>query len=221
MPGLTFGLLYGFTEDALRVVGRFSASSGRPPASTWPATSSSYFYWVTREKAYQRAKEPIWQPVVDFIVTSRQATNGLLPPDRYAGDINQNLYVLSSNAHCWRGLRHMTAVLADLGKRDRADRLSREAKVFRQAILEAVATSERREVRPPFIPNALFGDEQPYEELAASRMGNPIQPELGGGIDVLVVKLNATGSAVLFSTYLGGSAQDNGRGIAVDRRGDA
>ncbi len=50
---------------------------------------------------------------------------------------------------------------------------------------------------------------------------NPIQPTYGGNTDALMVKLNASGSALLFSTYLGGSAEDFGRGIAVDRKGDA
>jgi hypothetical protein len=42
-----------------------------------------------------------------------------------------------------------------------------------------------------------------------------------GGNDVFVAKLNAAGTALLYSTYLGGSATDVGRGIAVDAAGDA
>ena len=42
----------------------------------------------------------------------------------------------------------------------------------------------------------------------------------GGGGDVFVTKLNAQGSGAVFSTYLGGSALDEGRGIAVDSAGD-
>ena len=37
---------------------------------------------------------------------------------------------------------------------------------------------------------------------------NPIQPTPGGGSDAFVAKLNASGSSVLFSTYLGGSADE-------------
>jgi len=36
-----------------------------------------------------------------------------------------------------------------------------------------------------------------------------------------VTKLNATGSALLYSTYLGGSGSDFGNGIAVDSTGNA
>ncbi len=43
----------------------------------------------------------------------------------------------------------------------------------------------------------------------------------GGGGDVFVTKLNASGSALTYSTYLGGSSTDRGQGIAVDASGNA
>ena len=42
-----------------------------------------------------------------------------------------------------------------------------------------------------------------------------------GGIDAFVTKLNAAGSALLYSTYLGGTGNDQGLGISVDDTGDA
>jgi len=46
---------------------------------------------------------------------------------------------------------------------------------------------------------------------------NALQPSFGGGIsDGFVAKLNAAGNALVFSTYLGGSGTDVGRGITVD-----
>jgi len=42
---------------------------------------------------------------------------------------------------------------------------------------------------------------------------------LDGGLDAFVIKLNAAGSALLYSTYLGGSGSENGKGIAVDAGG--
>jgi len=50
---------------------------------------------------------------------------------------------------------------------------------------------------------------------------NPLQPSLGGGYDVFVSKLNAAGSALVYSTYLGGGDYDLGLGIAADRWGSA
>src|SRR5206468_6971498 len=38
----------------------------------------------------------------------------------------------------------------------------------------------------------------------------------GGSSDAFVAKLNTTGSSLVYSTFLGGSAFDFGRGIAVD-----
>jgi PKD repeat protein len=50
---------------------------------------------------------------------------------------------------------------------------------------------------------------------------NALQPLLGGPADAFVTKLNAAGSALVYSTYLGGSGSDAGSGIAVDSAGDA
>jgi Beta-propeller repeat len=43
----------------------------------------------------------------------------------------------------------------------------------------------------------------------------------GGLLDVFVTKLNSTGSGLIYSTYLGGSGEDRGFGIAVNGSGDA
>jgi hypothetical protein len=43
----------------------------------------------------------------------------------------------------------------------------------------------------------------------------------GGGADVFVTKLNATGTALVYSTYIGGSGDDYGSAIAVDGSGNA
>jgi hypothetical protein len=43
----------------------------------------------------------------------------------------------------------------------------------------------------------------------------PLQSSIGGGSDAFVAKLNAAGSALVYSTYLGGSSDDRAGGIAV------
>jgi hypothetical protein len=50
---------------------------------------------------------------------------------------------------------------------------------------------------------------------------NARQPTPGGGTDAFVTKLNPSGAALVYSTFLGGSAEDGGRGIAVDAAGNA
>lgn len=47
-------------------------------------------------------------------------------------------------------------------------------------------------------------------------ISNAIQETYGGGGDAFVTKLNATGDAFVYSTYLGGSKQEAGFGISVD-----
>ncbi len=52
--------------------------------------------------------------------------------------------------------------------------------------------------------------------------GAVFQPNYGGGnADAYVTELNPAGSALVYSTYLGGSNTDTGAGIAVDLNGDA
>ncbi|MGD8540217.1 MAG: SBBP repeat-containing protein [Candidatus Aminicenantes bacterium] len=48
---------------------------------------------------------------------------------------------------------------------------------------------------------------------------NPIKWNNGGGTDVFIAIVNSLGSALVYSTYLGGIETDLGRGIAVDSEG--
>ena len=49
----------------------------------------------------------------------------------------------------------------------------------------------------------------------------PVQRTSAGGADVFVTKLDPTGTALVYSTYLGGSNSDIGDAIAVDSTGNA
>jgi len=52
--------------------------------------------------------------------------------------------------------------------------------------------------------------------------GSPIQSTFGGGgVDAFVTKLNAAGTALVYSTYLGDNGRDIGLSIAVDQAGQA
>jgi hypothetical protein len=50
---------------------------------------------------------------------------------------------------------------------------------------------------------------------------NPLQTTNNGDGDAFVSKLSPTGSALVYSTYLGGSGYEQGSGIAVDKAGNA
>ena len=52
-------------------------------------------------------------------------------------------------------------------------------------------------------------------------MQNAAQPYSADTYDAFVTKLNPAGSALVYSTYLGGIGWDGGRGIAVDSLGNA
>lgn len=53
-------------------------------------------------------------------------------------------------------------------------------------------------------------------------VADAVQPNYGGGLlDGFASKLNPTGTALVYSTYLGGNGFDEGRGIAVARNGTA
>ena len=66
-----------------------------------------------------------------------------------------------------------------------------------------------------------------YVTGAIDSSGFPITPGAaqatygGGRFDAYLSKLDATGSVLVYSTYLGGSGDDLGRGIAVDASGNA
>src|SRR5204862_4628031 len=52
--------------------------------------------------------------------------------------------------------------------------------------------------------------------------GGAFQSTFGGGtFDAFVTKLNAGGFALVYSTYLGGGANDEGHRVAVDTDGNA
>ncbi|MBZ5719924.1 MAG: SBBP repeat-containing protein [Acidobacteriia bacterium] len=49
---------------------------------------------------------------------------------------------------------------------------------------------------------------------------NPLQPSFLGVTDVIVSEINPAGSALLFSTYLGGKSGDGGSGLTLDSAGN-
>src|SRR5205807_2633588 len=50
---------------------------------------------------------------------------------------------------------------------------------------------------------------------------NAVSPPFGGSHDAFVVKLTASDSNLVYSTFLGGSGDDRGQSVAVDSSGNA
>jgi hypothetical protein len=49
---------------------------------------------------------------------------------------------------------------------------------------------------------------------------NPLQPSNAGGSDAFVAKVNSSGNALIYSTYLGGSSNETSGGVAIDDSGN-
>lgn len=65
--------------------------------------------------------------------------------------------------------------------------------------------------------NAYLAGETSSEDFPGS---SAIQPAVLG-VDAVVLKMNAAGTALVYATYLGGDGNDSARGIALDGAGDA
>jgi len=63
----------------------------------------------------------------------------------------------------------------------------------------------------------ITGNTQQYHPVTPGAF----QSAFGGYFDTFVTKVNTSGSALVYSTYLGGSGADQGNGIAVDSNGNA
>ena len=137
----------------------------------------AHYYWVTRDKEYITGRGPSGSRWSTFIRESRKTDNGLLPKDRYAGDIDEQVYSLNSNAACWRGLRDMAAVLDDMGERDRRRRALREGSRVPQGDPRRGGEERAARHEAPFIPIALLGDEEPHDPLTATRTGQLLRPD--------------------------------------------
>jgi hypothetical protein len=166
-------MLFGQTADARKMVGPlldFDRKATRFHVAGHKLQLLAHYYWVTRDKEYIKEARAKWEPVVKFVRDSRKTDNGLLPKDNYAGDVNTQVYSLNSNSACWRGLRDIAAVLDDVGEKETAAELRKEAAEFRKAILDAVGKSVR--AKEKFVPVALLSDEPAHDPLTATRQGS-------------------------------------------------
>ena len=185
-------LLYGFRDEARGMLRPLLEHVESVPGKKISFHNTGFrlqllahYFWLTGDDDFILTHRERWRQDAESILQHREDATGLLPRENYAGDIFDQVYSLNTNSCCWRGLRDLAAVLREIGQED-AERFDREAAEFRRAILSAVAKSERRDVDPPFIPNALLGEEEPYGAITESEMGsywNLIMPYvLGSGV---------------------------------------
>jgi hypothetical protein len=167
--------LYGLVDDARDFLGPlldFQRQATRYHVAGLKLQNLANYYWLTRDVEYVRARRASWQQAAELLIKDREKESGLMPRTNYCGDINQQVYSLSSNALAWRGLRDLSAVLREIGATADADRYAKEAGEYRTAIIKAVEKSEFLNTKPPFIPMALFGEEQPVDSLTSTKLGS-------------------------------------------------
>jgi hypothetical protein len=129
-------------------------------------------YWQTRDADWVRAMRPRWEKELNRLFTGRGGPEGLLPKERYAGDISTPVHSLGVEAKAWRAIRDMPAVIRGIGDEALAVRIETAEAELRPKLLDAVMKSVRRETSPPFVPIALLDNESVHSPITATRIGS-------------------------------------------------
>lgn len=144
------------------------------------------YFELTRDTKTIQAMRPLWEKELKVILDGREKSTGMLPREKYCGDIATKVYSLNSNSNCWRALRDMSVLLDEIGEHDRAQQLAQTAASYRKIILAAIDKATRRDVNPPFIPIALSGEESPHDPIWGTTIGSywnlMIEYVLGSGV---------------------------------------
>jgi hypothetical protein len=130
------------------------------------------YWWQTRDAEWLRATRPRWEKELNRLLDDRAGPDGLLPKERYCGDIATPVHSLSVEAKAWRALHDLPPVLRALGDEALAARVARVEADAKPKVLDAVKRSLGRETTPPFIPNALLANEGPHDPVTATRIGS-------------------------------------------------
>ena len=140
----------------------------------------AHHYFLTGDKDFVKSmrelspqgRKPGWETELNLLINGREEKSGLYPPEKYAGDIEDKVYSLNSNANGWRAIRDMAVVLEEIGEKALAEKAATSAREFRKSVMAAIEKSIDRNIKPPFIPMALFGAEKPYESIVGARLGS-------------------------------------------------
>jgi hypothetical protein len=129
-------------------------------------------WWQTRDAEWLKAMRPHWEKELHRLLDHRTGPDGLLPKERYCGDIATPVYSLSVESKAWRALRDLVPVLRALGDEALAARVTQAEADVKPRVLDALHRSLRRETVPPFVPNALLADERVHDPITATRIGS-------------------------------------------------
>jgi hypothetical protein len=167
--------LYGYTADTrpmLEPIFDLNRKGLEFHQSAFKLQTLAQLYWLTRDTALLKEQQPLWQKYIDILLAGRDPATGLLPREKYCGDLDTVVISLHSNAAAWRALRDWSAVLADNGEQTESARLRAAATEFRTKILSAVDQIRAQHKTDGFVPIALSGEESGYDRIVESRLGN-------------------------------------------------
>ena len=127
--------------------------------------------------------QPHWQQARDFIIQNLDAKNGLPPADRFAGDVSGAVFNLRSSALCWRGLLDLAWALKEQGSSDEAEKMRTVAMQLRNAIMKALAESEKLHNDPDFVPIGFFGKDAPVARIPDTQQSSYYNLVLGNVLE--------------------------------------
>jgi hypothetical protein len=130
------------------------------------------YWWQTRDDDWVRQMLPRIQREVNRLLSNRNDANGLLPKERYCGDIATPVHSLAVEAKAWRALRDLPPVLHGIGETALADRVTKAEAELRPKLQDAILRSVRRDISPPFVPIALLDNEAIHDPITATRIGS-------------------------------------------------
>jgi hypothetical protein len=167
-------LLWGFGQESERLFEPLMDVSRRGMELNYAGQkleNLAVYFWQTRDTEFLKKMRSKWEREAERILSSRDR-QGLLPRGAYCNDIPTPIISLNTHGKCWRGLRDFSKALDETGYKEEARRYSKVAEEFHGKILKAVDQSIFTNTQPPFVPIALFGDEQPCDPICATKMGS-------------------------------------------------
>jgi hypothetical protein len=181
--------LFGHTEDAERMMTPlyvYTRKGLEYHQAGFKLQMLAHYWRLTRDDSFLRDNEKLWRKELNVILDGREKTSGMLPKEKYAGDIDTMIYSLNSNSNCWRALREMSVVLDGIGLSEESRKLAETAKEYRAVITKELDKVIDRSIDPPFVPLSLSGEEKPYAFIPEVRMGGywniMMQYVLGSGV---------------------------------------
>ena len=167
-------LNYGYTADTRRYMiplFEFTRKGLELHNAGFKIIDLCQYYWHTRDPKALEELRLFWEKEAKMLDRGRTGPGGLYPEEQYCGDIHTNVQSLNVNAHAWRAMRDLGAVLSEAGYKEGAH-YTREAAAFRETVLDAVHKTADQGTTPPFVPIALNGGEPVHNPILHTRIGS-------------------------------------------------